>query len=79
MITLITKNNCPNCSIIKNKLNELEIEFIEKNFDLLESPDRFQFIKIARKNKIISFPIIMDNNEVISLNDAIIKRGIYNV
>jgi glutaredoxin len=68
MLKIIGKNNCPNCDIVKTKLN---IKGIEYEYILLEDLENSnELIQSARKNGMLFLPLILKDDELVKLEDV---------
>lgn len=70
LILVIGKENCSRCEITKNVLNQKGIEFEYKKFEELEKEEATKFKKMSMEAKLMSFPIIIKDNKVISLQEV---------
>lgn len=73
MILVIGKENCSSCEITKTILNNNNIEFEYKLLDSLTQKDKNEFLKLARENKQMSMPLIIKNQQLITLQEVIKK------
>lgn len=71
MILLIGKENCSRCEMVKNILNNKEISYTYKIFNELSQEDREKYMNMARQNNQLSFPIIIKDNKVVDIKEAI--------
>jgi glutaredoxin len=69
LIKLIGTKNCSRCAIIKNILTQKKIDFEYYLFDDLNSELQNQYMKMANKKNIISFPIIIKENNIVGIED----------
>ena len=60
-ITVYTKNQCVQCQMSKNVLNDLGINYTEKNVDINE-----KFMDEAKATGYKSMPIILKDGQVIA-------------
>jgi glutaredoxin len=56
---------CSKCDQVKFKLNQKKIEYEYKLFTDLNNREQDSIQAIARENDITSFPIILDENNII--------------
>ena len=73
MIKIIGTLGCINCIKTKKVLEDKNIEFEYIIFNNLSSEEQDNIIKIAEQNCIGSFPIILNNEEISTLEDVLNK------
>lgn len=71
MITVIGQINCGKCEMTKKILNEKNINYNYLILEDLTSEDRIKYIEMARSEKILSMPLLIKNNKLISLQGVI--------
>lgn len=67
MILVIGTENCSRCNMTKTILTNKNIEFEYKLIDSLPKEDQEKYLNIAQKNNQMSFPIIFQDNELVTL------------
>lgn len=60
MITVYTKNNCFPCKMTKRKLQELGVDYQERNID--EVPEDLEYLMLCG---IRSLPVVFKGNELL--------------
>jgi glutaredoxin len=71
MYLLIGKKNCSRCEIIKNILLNKNINYKYKLFEDLSSEEKNRYIKLAKKNNQMEFPLIIKNNQIIDFKEVV--------
>lgn len=71
MIKVIGKENCSQCLLIKNLLTNKGIKFNYIDLHSLSKEEQNNYIKKAQQNKIMQLPLIIENNDFISLHKFI--------
>lgn len=77
MILVIGKENCSSCEEVKNYLDTNNIEYRYKQLETLSDEDQKRLKTEAIQNKILSFPLIIQDGEYITFstlkNNSILK------
>ncbi len=60
MITVYTKNNCFPCKMTKRKLQELGVNYQERNID--EEPEHLEYLMLCGLR---SLPVVFKGNELL--------------
>ncbi len=60
MLTVYTKNNCASCSFTKRKLQELGVNYLERNID--EEPEHLEYLMLCGLR---SLPVVFKGNELL--------------
>lgn len=60
MITVYTKNNCMPCKMTKRKLQELGVNYHERNID--EEPEHLEYLMLCGLR---SLPVVFKGNELV--------------
>lgn len=60
MITVYTKNNCASCTFTKRKLQELGVNYQERNID--EVPEYLEYLMLCGLR---SLPVVFKGNELL--------------
>ena len=60
MITVYTKNNCASCTFTKRKLQELGVNYQERNID--EVPEDLEYLMLCGLR---SLPVVFKGNELL--------------
>lgn len=69
MIKVIGKNNCSRCDMIKNLLQQKHKEF---DYESLEDSElKQEYLKLARENRIMEFPLIFIDNELKTIDQLV--------
>lgn len=69
MITLVGKENCGRCTMVKNILEEKNIDFEYKYISELENESEIMEQAIAKK--IMNMPLIIKDGEIVTLQEVI--------
>ena len=72
MIKVIGKENCSACEMTKTILKNKGIEFEYKLLAELEESQRKEYIKLAREQGKLSMPLIIKNEQLITLQEVIV-------
>jgi glutaredoxin len=70
MVTIIGTENCSKCSMIKGLLDNKNINYEYKLFESLSNIEKNNFIELANKNNQVNFPLIIRNNQLISIKEV---------
>lgn len=70
MILVIGKENCSNCEALTTYLENEGVKFVYKKIEDLPQEEQRDLKKKAMKNKIMSFPLVITNNEVMMTGDS---------
>lgn len=73
MLKVIGKNNCSRCDMVKNILNNKGIEFEYELMEELGCDEKKEYMKMARENGIMEFPLIYIDSELKSLDELVEK------
>lgn len=71
MITVIGNQGCSRCTQTKNILTQKGIEFTYKLFNDFSNNEQEEIMINAQNKGQTNFPIILKNNEIITLEDVI--------
>ena len=71
MIKIIGKENCSACEMTKTILKNKGIEFEYELLAELEDSQRKEYMKIAREQGKLSMPLIIKNEQLITLQEVI--------
>jgi len=71
-VTVIGSRGCSKCKITKTLLEQKEIPFEYKIIEDLPEQDQNSYINKAQNAGMMSFPIIITNDEVVSLEEVIV-------
>ena len=69
MILVIGKENCSNCEEVVSFLNNKNIKFEHMNIETFDEENQKEIKQMAIKNKIMSFPLIMVDGDMMTFND----------
>lgn len=69
MILVIGKENCSNCEALVTYLENEDIKFTYNKFEDLLQDEQLELKKKARLNKVMSFPLIIKDNVMMSEKD----------
>jgi glutaredoxin len=70
MYTIIGREGCTHCQIIKELMKENGIEFQYKMMDEIPKTERFEYIKVAKQNGQVSLPIILKDGVFIKTTEV---------
>jgi len=70
MITIIGAKNCGKCVTTANVLKEKGLEYHYKLFENLNEEEKVIVLDRAKEKGIVSFPIILNEEEVITLKEV---------
>lgn len=70
-VLVIGKQNCSRCDMTKNILHKKEIEFEYVSMEDLSKEDRIKYKKMNMSAGIMEFPIIIVDNEAVSLQEVL--------
>lgn len=71
MITVVGKQGCSRCVMVKNQLTAKHINFDYKSFLDFSQDEQDEIITNATNKGLMNFPIIIKNDEVVSLEEVI--------
>lgn len=71
MIKLLTSPQCSRCKMVKEQLQNNNIEFKEANLNELENKEKNKYILKAQKKNITSLPILVQEGEVVAMDEVI--------
>lgn len=71
MIKVIGKENCGRCYITKKKLEQKEITFEYQDINSISKENYKKYILQARKKGLMNLPLIIKDEEVISLEEIL--------
>lgn len=71
MILIIGKENCSACEMTKTILKNKGIEFEYKLLNDLDSNLKKEYMKLAREQGKLSMPLIVKNEQLITLQEVI--------
>ena len=69
MIKVIGTQGCSRCMMTKNILTKKNIDFTYDLITSLSQEDQNKYIKLAQDKGFMNFPIIIKNNEIVTLED----------
>jgi glutaredoxin len=70
MILVIGKENCSRCNMVQGVLNNKSIEYQYKKIEDINEEDKNVYLHMAKEAKQSSFPIIIKDNKVITLQEV---------
>lgn len=68
-ITIISKQDCPECTRIKRLLKTFDFEFEESQMETLPTPKQFELRNIARANRQMSMPLVFVDEKFMKTMD----------
>lgn len=68
-ITIISKENCPECERIKTSMRGKGFDFTEKKMEELPVPKQFEMRNVARRNRQMSMPLMFVSDEFIGTQE----------
>jgi len=71
MILVIGTENCSRCNMVKNILNNKNIEYDYKLINSLSDEDKNKYINMAQCIGQMSFPLIIKDEKIITLQEVI--------
>lgn len=71
MVLVIGTDNCPRCDIVVNRLTQLGKDFKYLKSNEVAKGDMKQFKKNAQAKGIMSFPLIIKNDDIVELKEVI--------
>lgn len=71
MIKVIGKEGCSQCVLVKNLLTSKGVEFNYLNLYTLPQEEQDNYINIAQQKGLMQLPLIIDDNEFVSLQELI--------
>jgi glutaredoxin len=69
MISIIGTPACSRCTITKNILDSRKIPYEYRMFTELSSADQDLYMRLAEKSNHLSFPLIIKDNAVVTLQE----------
>lgn len=71
MIKVIGKENCSRCDIVKNILENNNIQFVYKKIEECDEPERRYYRKLAIHSKQLEMPLLIKDDKVIDIKEVI--------
>lgn len=71
LFLVIGKQNCSRCEMIKNILNNKKITYTYVLYEDLSDNKKDIYMKKAREKGILSFPLIIKEDECVNINEVI--------
>lgn len=70
MLILIGTKNCPKCNIVRDILETKNVEYEYKVINELPEEEQQYYVKMAKQANQMNFPLIIKNNNFISIQEV---------
>lgn len=71
MLLIIGTKNCSRCNMVKGVLNNKNIEYTYKTGNEIPKEELDRYLEKARSVGLMSFPLIIKDDEIIKLEDVV--------
>lgn len=71
MLKIIGTKNCSRCVTVENILTSRKIEFEYFLLEELEKSNQEKYMKLAKENNQLQFPLIVKNEELIDIKEVL--------
>ncbi len=71
MLLIIGTQNCSKCKMTKSILDKKGIEYTYKLNEELTNEEFFNYMEQARNKRLMNFPLIIKDEEIITLEDIV--------